>query len=31
MSISVAGVKIEQHNLRSAETNWNNGIDVNSW
>ena len=33
MSISVAGVKKEQHNLRSAETDWNNafGIDMNSW
>lgn len=33
MSISVAGVKKEQHNLRSAEINWNNalGIDMNPW
>ena len=33
MSISVAGVKKEQRNLRSAEINWNNalGIDMNSW
>ena len=32
MSISVAGVKKEQHNLHSAEINWNNalGIDMNS-
>ena len=32
MSISVAGVK-KEHNLLSAETDWNNvfGIDVNAW